>query len=111
MKQTLKKDARIVDICPGLQLCPLCSIAATNRVLDALVAAHEGTIFSICVLKDGTLLTGGKDRKISAADINACLPFITLQLLTGSRIDQNLNHLRNEKPDLYRQIVTGSGQI
>ena len=64
MKQTLKKDARIVDICPGLQLCPLCSIAATNRVLDALVAAHEGTIFSICVLKDGTLLTGGKDRKI-----------------------------------------------
>ncbi|KAI0213314.1 Echinoderm microtubule-associated protein-like 1 [Lamellibrachia satsuma] len=37
---------------------------ATNRVLDALVAAHEGTIFSICVLKDGTLLTGGKDRKI-----------------------------------------------
>ena len=42
----------------------MCRIAATNRVLDAVVGAHEGTIFSICVLKDGTLLTGGKDRKI-----------------------------------------------
>lgn len=28
----------------------------------AVTGAHEGGIFSICVMKDGTLLTGGKDR-------------------------------------------------
>ena len=36
----------------------------TNRVSKAVLGAHEGGIFSICVLKDGIILTGGKDRRI-----------------------------------------------
>ena len=33
-----------------------------NRISQAVTGAHEGGIFSICIMKDGTLLTGGKDR-------------------------------------------------
>ena len=29
-----------------------------------MVGAHEGGIFSICVLKDGSLVSGGKDRQM-----------------------------------------------
>ena len=31
-----------------------------------MIGAHEGGIFSLCVMKDGTLLSGGKDRRIIA---------------------------------------------
>ena len=32
-------------------------------------AAHEGGIFSLCVLKDGTMVSGGgKDRKVALWD-------------------------------------------
>jgi len=36
----------------------------TNRVSQAITNAHEGGIFSICAMKDGKLITGGKDRRI-----------------------------------------------
>ena len=36
----------------------------SNRVSHSVVGAHEGGIFSVCVLKDGIILTGGKDRRI-----------------------------------------------
>ncbi|BFZ07628.1 hypothetical protein BsWGS_10667 [Bradybaena similaris] len=37
----------------------------TNRIVNAMLSAHEGGVFSLCTLKDGTLLSGGgKDRKI-----------------------------------------------
>ncbi|BFZ12124.1 hypothetical protein BsWGS_15165 [Bradybaena similaris] len=37
----------------------------SNRIVNAAVGAHEGGVFSLCFLKDGTLLSGGgKDRKI-----------------------------------------------
>lgn len=37
----------------------------TNRITQSVVGAHEGGVFSLCVTKDGTLLSGGgKDRKI-----------------------------------------------
>uniref|UniRef100_A0A0B7B2X3 HELP domain-containing protein n=1 Tax=Arion vulgaris TaxID=1028688 RepID=A0A0B7B2X3_9EUPU len=37
----------------------------SNRIVNAVTSAHEGGIFSLCFLKDGTLLSGGgKDRKI-----------------------------------------------
>ncbi|XP_074852634.1 echinoderm microtubule-associated protein-like 1 isoform X4 [Carettochelys insculpta] len=37
----------------------------TNRISYALQGAHEGGIFALCMLRDGTLISGGgKDRKI-----------------------------------------------
>ncbi|XP_060800060.1 echinoderm microtubule-associated protein-like 2 isoform X1 [Neoarius graeffei] len=36
-----------------------------NRISQVVAGAHEGGIFSLCVLKDGTLVSGGgKDRKV-----------------------------------------------
>ncbi|XP_038141876.1 echinoderm microtubule-associated protein-like 2 isoform X2 [Cyprinodon tularosa] len=36
-----------------------------NRISQVVSGAHEGGIFSVCVLKDGTMVTGGgKDRKV-----------------------------------------------
>ncbi|XP_024133382.1 echinoderm microtubule-associated protein-like 2 isoform X3 [Oryzias melastigma] len=36
-----------------------------NRITHAVSGAHEGGIFSICVLKDGTMVSGGgKDRRV-----------------------------------------------
>eukprot|EP00105_Crassostrea_gigas_P010551 XP_011425879.1 PREDICTED: echinoderm microtubule-associated protein-like 2 isoform X7 [Crassostrea gigas] len=40
-----------------------------NRISKAIEGVHEGGIFSVCVMKDGTLLSGGgKDRKIVQFD-------------------------------------------
>ena len=40
-----------------------------NAVTKALRNVHEGPIFSICVLKDGSIVTGGgKDRKMVQFD-------------------------------------------
>ncbi|XP_049580877.1 echinoderm microtubule-associated protein-like 2 isoform X1 [Syngnathus scovelli] len=40
-----------------------------NRISQVLPGAHEGGIFSICVLKDGTMVSGGgKDRKVALWD-------------------------------------------
>jgi len=36
----------------------------TNKINQAVTGAHEGGIFSICILKDGSVITGGKDRRI-----------------------------------------------
>ena len=42
----------------------LCFIGG-NRVTYAVTGAHEGPIFSLSVLSDGTMLSGGgKDRKV-----------------------------------------------
>lgn len=43
----------------------LCVLTGGNRISQVLSGAHEGGIFSICVLKDGTMVSGGgKDRKV-----------------------------------------------
>ena len=36
----------------------------------AILGAHDGGIFSVCVMKDSTILTGGKDRRIVKWDSN-----------------------------------------
>ncbi|XP_064603891.1 echinoderm microtubule-associated protein-like 2 isoform X2 [Liolophura sinensis] len=42
-----------------------------NRITQAINGAHEGGVFSLCMMKDGTLLSGGgKDRKIVQWDSN-----------------------------------------
>ncbi|XP_019716941.1 echinoderm microtubule-associated protein-like 2 isoform X1 [Hippocampus comes] len=44
-----------------------------NRISQVLPRAHEGGIFSICVLKDGTMVSGGgKDRKLALWDREYC---------------------------------------
>ena len=40
-------------------------ISGQNKISKALVGVHEGGIFSVCVMKDGSILSGGgKDRRI-----------------------------------------------
>ena len=46
-----------------LCVCP-CVCVGSNKISNAVTAAHDGGIFSICVIKDGTLITGGKDRRL-----------------------------------------------
>ncbi|XP_032446852.1 echinoderm microtubule-associated protein-like 2 isoform X1 [Xiphophorus hellerii] len=42
-----------------------------NRISQVVSGAHEGGIFSVCVLKDGTMVSGGgKDRKVALWDHN-----------------------------------------
>uniref|UniRef100_A0A4W5RED3 EMAP like 2 n=1 Tax=Hucho hucho TaxID=62062 RepID=A0A4W5RED3_9TELE len=42
-----------------------------NRISQVVARAHEGGIFSLCVLKDGTLVSGGgKDRRMVLWDHN-----------------------------------------
>ncbi|XP_077521622.1 echinoderm microtubule-associated protein-like 2 isoform X11 [Amblyomma americanum] len=37
----------------------------SNKVCRTIVGAHDGPLFSICAMKDGTIVTGGaKDRKV-----------------------------------------------
>lgn len=33
-----------------------------------MTGAHEGGVFSVCTLKDGLIVTGGKDRRIVKYD-------------------------------------------
>lgn len=43
----------------------------TNTILQFIKNVHEGSIFSICVLKDGSFMTGGgKDGRIVHFDSN-----------------------------------------
>ncbi|XP_069116291.1 echinoderm microtubule-associated protein-like 2 isoform X5 [Argopecten irradians] len=43
----------------------------TNRITQALTGSHEGGVFSLCVMKNGCLVSGGgKDRKIIQWDNN-----------------------------------------
>ncbi|XP_069772553.1 echinoderm microtubule-associated protein-like 1 isoform X5 [Narcine bancroftii] len=43
----------------------------TNRISYAIQGAHEGGIFALCILRDGTLVSGGgKDRKLISWDRN-----------------------------------------
>ncbi|XP_053330504.1 echinoderm microtubule-associated protein-like 1 isoform X3 [Spea bombifrons] len=42
----------------------------TNRISHAIQGAHEGGIFALCMQRDGTLVSGGKDRKLISWDGN-----------------------------------------
>ncbi|KAM9294651.1 echinoderm microtubule-associated protein-like 1 [Gastrophryne carolinensis] len=41
-----------------------------NRISHAIQAAHDGGIFALCMQRDGTLVSGGKDRKLISWDVN-----------------------------------------
>uniref|UniRef100_A0A8C5A6E3 EMAP like 1 n=1 Tax=Gadus morhua TaxID=8049 RepID=A0A8C5A6E3_GADMO len=36
----------------------------TNRISQAVQGAHSGSIFALCMLRNGTLVSGGKDRRL-----------------------------------------------
>jgi len=57
-----------VSFCVNVCVC-LFFWAGGNKISQAVNAAHDGSIFSICVVKDGGLLTGGKDRRLIEWDI------------------------------------------
>lgn len=40
----------------------------TNRISQAVLGAHEGSIFALCSLRNGTLVSGGKDRRLVSWD-------------------------------------------
>ncbi|CAH2328196.1 echinoderm microtubule-associated -like 1 isoform X2 [Pelobates cultripes] len=42
----------------------------TNRISHAIQSAHDGGIFALCMQRDGTLVSGGKDRKLISWDGN-----------------------------------------
>ncbi|XP_072284690.1 echinoderm microtubule-associated protein-like 1 isoform X8 [Pyxicephalus adspersus] len=42
----------------------------SNRISHAVQGAHEGGIFALCMQRDGTLVSGGKDRKLISWDGN-----------------------------------------
>ncbi|KAM3919121.1 echinoderm microtubule-associated protein-like 1 isoform 12-T12 [Leptodactylus fuscus] len=42
----------------------------TNRISHAVQGAHDGGIFALCMQRDGTLVSGGKDRKLISWDGN-----------------------------------------
>ncbi|XP_072313232.1 echinoderm microtubule-associated protein-like 1 isoform X5 [Eucyclogobius newberryi] len=40
----------------------------THRISQIIPGAHEGSIFSLCMLRNGTLVSGGKDRRLVSWD-------------------------------------------
>ncbi|TSN67131.1 Echinoderm microtubule-associated protein-like 1 [Bagarius yarrelli] len=42
----------------------------SNRISLAILGAHESSVFALCMLRDGTLISGGKDRKLTTWDRN-----------------------------------------
>ncbi|XP_039524725.1 echinoderm microtubule-associated protein-like 1 isoform X6 [Pimephales promelas] len=42
----------------------------SNRISLAVQGAHEASIFALCMLRNGTLVSGGKDRKLISWDAN-----------------------------------------
>ncbi|KAM9466957.1 echinoderm microtubule-associated protein-like 1 isoform 2-T2 [Clarias gariepinus] len=42
----------------------------SNRITLPILGAHESSVFALCMLRDGTLVSGGKDRKLTSWDGN-----------------------------------------
>lgn len=40
----------------------------TNRISHAVQGAHDGSVFALCMMRNGTLVSGGKDRKLASWD-------------------------------------------
>uniref|UniRef100_A0A3Q3KMA9 EMAP like 1 n=1 Tax=Mastacembelus armatus TaxID=205130 RepID=A0A3Q3KMA9_9TELE len=43
-------------------------VTSTNRISHVIQGAHEGSIFALCMLRNGTLVSGGKDRRLISWD-------------------------------------------
>lgn len=55
---------------PFIHLIRLCHTThtGTNRISHVIQGAHEGSIFALCMLRNGTLVSGGKDRRLLSWD-------------------------------------------
>lgn len=55
---------------PFIHLIRLCHTThtGTNRISHVIQGAHESSIFALCMLRNGTLLSGGKDRRLLSWD-------------------------------------------
>ncbi|KAA8582174.1 hypothetical protein FQN60_008914 [Etheostoma spectabile] len=42
--------------------------SSSNRISHVIQGAHEGSIFALCMLRNGTLVSGGKDRMLISWD-------------------------------------------
>ncbi|XP_034050852.1 echinoderm microtubule-associated protein-like 1 [Thalassophryne amazonica] len=40
----------------------------TYRIIHVIQGAHEGSVFALCMLRNGTLVSGGKDRRLISWD-------------------------------------------
>ncbi len=45
-------------------------LTGSNRISLAIQGAHEASVFALCMLRNGTLVSGGKDRKLISWDEN-----------------------------------------
>lgn len=52
---------------PFIRLCHATHTGA-NRISHAIQGAHEGSVFAVCMLRNGTLVSGGKDRRLLSWD-------------------------------------------
>lgn len=55
---------------PFIHLIRLCHTThtGTNRISHVIQGAHESSIFALCMLRNGTLVSGGKDRRLLSWD-------------------------------------------
>ena len=75
-----------------------------NRISKAIEGMHDGGIFSLCVMKDGTVLSGGgKDRKIVQYDSSYTKTGVETEVVVSSHPrfhSQHHNFNPNISPNL-----------
>ena len=72
------------DVCVCVSVC----VTGTNRISHAIQGAHEGSIFALCMLRNGTLVSGGKDRRLISWDGN----YQQIQTVEVSDLGQHVPH-------------------
>lgn len=76
----------------------------TNRISYAVQGAHEGGIFALCMLRDGTLVSGGgKDRKLISWNGN-------YQKLHKTEVRHSMDPVPIHSPDVFVYGLESSAQ-
>ncbi|XP_018619701.1 echinoderm microtubule-associated protein-like 1 isoform X2 [Scleropages formosus] len=74
----------------------------TNRISYAIQGAHEGGIFALCMLRNGTLVSGGgKDRKLVSWDGN-------YQKIQGAEIPERFGPVRTVAEGKGENVLIGT---
>ena len=64
----------------------VCSLMlpGSNKIGGAITGAHEGVVFSVTALEDGSLMSGGgKDRLIKTWDLKEKSEVSSMEVITG----------------------------
>lgn len=56
------------DLCGCLPHPSHLCLTGTNRISHVIQGAHEASVFAVCMLRNGTLVSGGKDRRLISWD-------------------------------------------